>query len=61
MLAKFGPALIRLLRLVIAQIPFIITVLQGSANPKLVALGVLLNAVMKFVRDVFPSLTWIPV
>lgn len=54
-------ALWRLLRLGVAQIPFLITVLQGSANPKLVALGLFLNALMKFLRDVFPSLTWIPV
>jgi hypothetical protein len=54
-------ALLRLLRLAVAQIPFLITILQGSANPKLVALGLFLNTAMKFLRDMFPSLIWIPV
>ncbi|HRZ15220.1 MAG TPA: hypothetical protein P5110_06920 [Candidatus Omnitrophota bacterium] len=57
---KIKAALIRALRLGVAQIPFIVTVLQGQANPKMVALGVFINATMKFLRDVFPSLTWIP-
>lgn len=59
--AKIIAALIRLLRLGVAQIPFLVSVLQGSENPKLVALGLFLNAVMKFLRDIFPQLTWIPV
>ena len=59
--AKIMAALWRLLRMGVAQIPFLITMLQGSPNPKMVALGLFLNAAMKFVRDIFPSLTWIPV
>ena len=58
---KIIAALLRLLRLGVAQIPFLISVLQGSENPKLVALGLFVNAAMKFVRDIFPQLTWIPV
>lgn len=57
---KVWAAALRLLRLIIGQLPFIITLLQGQTDPKLVAFGVFLNSAMKFVRDVFPKLSWIP-
>lgn len=59
--ASFKDAIWRLVRLAVAQIPFLITVLQGSENPKLVALGLFINAAMKFLRDMYPGLSWIPV
>ena len=57
---KILPALNRLGRLAVGQIPYIVTVLQGSDNPKLVAAGIFINAVMKFLRDMWPNLIWIP-
>jgi hypothetical protein len=54
--------LIRVLRTIVAQLPAMIAWLQGSGvNPKLVALGVLLNGVFKFLRDMFPGwIIWVP-
>jgi len=55
-------ALIRVLRMVIAQLPAFLAWAQGSGiDPKLVAVGIALNGVFKLLRDMFPGWTiWIP-
>ena len=59
---KILSALKRLARIGIAQLPALIAWLTSqTADPKLVALGVLLNAVSKFLREMYPSLNWLPV
>ena len=54
--------LLRVLRVLVAQLPAIIAWMQGNAvNPKLIALGIALNGVFKFLRDMFPGwIIWVP-
>ena len=60
--ASAQSTLIRVLRMVVAQLPAIIAWLQNSTlNPKWVAVGVALNGIFKFLRDMFPGwIIWVP-
>ena len=60
MLKKFWPAIMRLLRVVVAQLPFIVTWLQGNPDPKLALLGPVINAIAKYLRDAY-KWEWLPV
>jgi len=55
-------ALIRIVRLAIAQLPALIAWAQGNGiDPKLVAIGIALNGIAKMLRDMFPGWTiWLP-
>lgn len=55
-------AAIRILRLLVAQLPALIAWAQGNGvNPQLIAWGVALNGLFKLLRDVFPGwIIWIP-
>jgi hypothetical protein len=59
----FKDALIRVARLLVAQLPALIAWAQGNGiDPKLVAVGIALNGIAKMLRDMFPGWTiWIPV
>lgn len=54
------PALLRLARVAVAQIPFLITWLSGNADPKLALLGPVINAIAKYLRDAY-KWEWLPV
>ena len=55
-------ALLRIGRMLVAQLPAMIAWAQGQGvDPKLVAIGVALNGAFKFLRDMFPGwVIWIP-
>jgi hypothetical protein len=55
-------ALIRVARMVIAQLPAFIAWAQGNGiDPKLVAIGIALNGIAKLLRDMFPGwIIWLP-
>jgi len=59
---SFQSAAIRILRMVVAQLPAIITWLQSSSvDPRWIAFGVALNGIFKFLRDMFPGwIIWVP-
>lgn len=55
------PALLRALRSAVAfGLPYLISILAKSPNPKLVALGPLLMAIGKYLRDTY-KWEWLPV
>lgn len=55
------PALLRGLRSAVAfGLPYLISWLAQSPNPKLVALGPILMAIGKFLRDVY-KWEWLPI
>jgi hypothetical protein len=56
---NFKSALWRLVRGLLAQVPTALAFIQGTGNPKLIALGVFINATFKFLRDTFPKAAWI--
>lgn len=55
-------ALLRIGRMLIAQLPAMLAWAQGQGvDPKLVAIGVALNGAFKFLRDMFPGwIIWVP-
>lgn len=53
-------ALLRLLRLGVAQVPALIAYLSGTGNPLWVMFGVILNAVAKYLRDKY-KWEWLPI
>jgi len=60
--ASFQSTAIRILRMVVAQLPAIVAWAQGQGiDPKIVAIGIALNGVFKFLRDMFPGwIIWVP-
>jgi hypothetical protein len=54
--------LIRLLRLLVGQLPTLIAWLTSHpASSKLVMVGLALNAIFKFLRDMYPGwIIWVP-
>ena len=53
-------ALLRLLRLGVAQLPALLAYLSGSGSPLWVMVGVVINAVAKYLRDRY-KWEWLPV
>ena len=55
-------AVIRVLRLLVAQLPALIAWAQGTGvNPQYIAYGVALNGLFKVLRDLFPGwIVWVP-
>lgn len=55
------PAILRGIRAAVAfGLPYLLSVLANSPNPKLIALGPVIMAVGKYLRDVF-KWEWLPV
>ena len=46
-------ALMRLLRVAVGQLPFLVSWFMGNANPKLALLGPVINALGKYLRDAY--------
>ncbi len=53
-------AILRLVRILVAQLPALIAYLNGLGSPLWVMLGAVINAVAKYLRDKY-KIEWLPI